>query len=56
MASIALVNATTYASAAEEKVIRVFEAPSNFLTNFKNIVGSELVDGGVKGKMDYLFL
>ncbi|KAI5634457.1 elongator complex protein 2 [Phthorimaea operculella] len=42
MASLALVNATTFASAAEEKVIRVFRAPANFTHNFENITGSSL--------------
>ncbi|XP_037295627.1 probable elongator complex protein 2 [Manduca sexta] len=43
LASLALITSTTYASAAEEKVIRVFTAPHNLITNFKNIVGDELV-------------
>ncbi|KAJ2952462.1 hypothetical protein O0L34_g6771 [Tuta absoluta] len=42
MASLALVTATTFASAAEEKVIRVFRAPANFTHNFENITGSSL--------------
>lgn len=42
MASLALVAATTFASAAEEKVIRVFKAPHNFITNFCNITGVEI--------------
>ncbi|CAB3252069.1 unnamed protein product [Arctia plantaginis] len=39
MASVALINSTTFVSAAEEKVIRVFRAPHNFVQNFQNIVG-----------------
>ncbi|CAK1582338.1 unnamed protein product [Parnassius mnemosyne] len=49
MASLALVNSSTFASAAEEKVIRVFQAPHNFLQNFNNIVGEPLVVGDVGG-------
>ncbi|CAH0604453.1 unnamed protein product [Chrysodeixis includens] len=51
MASLALINSTTFASAAEEKVIRVFRAPHNFVHNFKNIVGIELEGdtGGPEG-------
>ncbi|XP_052753820.1 elongator complex protein 2 [Galleria mellonella] len=48
MAGLAIVSSTVYASAAEEKVIRVFRAPHNFLQNFKNIVGEEL-DGDTEG-------
>ncbi|KAM3961817.1 elongator complex protein 2 [Aphomia sociella] len=51
MASLALVSSTVFASAAEEKVIRVFRAPHNFLHNFKNIVGEVLDEdtGGPEG-------
>ncbi|KOB52089.1 Uncharacterized protein OBRU01_26547, partial [Operophtera brumata] len=42
MQSLALVNGTKFASAAEEKVIRVFEAPTNFIHNFANITGEVL--------------
>ncbi|XP_059047809.1 elongator complex protein 2 [Achroia grisella] len=51
MASLAMVSSTVFASAAEEKVIRVFRAPHNFLQNFKNIVGDVLDEGseGPKG-------
>ncbi|KAL0841700.1 hypothetical protein ABMA28_013972 [Loxostege sticticalis] len=51
LASLALVNSTTFASAAEEKVIRVFRAPHNFLHNFKSITGAELVDEGAGGEV-----
>ncbi|RVE43314.1 hypothetical protein evm_012018 [Chilo suppressalis] len=44
LASLAIVDATTFVSAAEEKVIRVFRAPHNFLQNYRNIVGETLVD------------
>lgn len=33
-----------YASGAEEKVIRVFEAPTNFVENFKRICGVDVGD------------
>ncbi|XP_068629585.1 elongator complex protein 2 [Battus philenor] len=49
MASLAPVSSTTFASAAEEKVIRVFQAPHNFLQNFKNIVGEQLVSEEIGG-------
>ncbi|XP_048479494.1 elongator complex protein 2 [Plutella xylostella] len=42
MSSLALVSATTLVSAAEEKVVRVFRAPHNFVENFKNITGVEI--------------
>ncbi|CAK1552679.1 unnamed protein product [Leptosia nina] len=42
MCSLAPIRAGVYASAAEEKVIRVFQAPNNFVTNFKNITSQEL--------------
>lgn len=48
MASLAVINSVTFASAAEEKVIRVFKAPHNFVHNFKNIVG-EILEGDGKG-------
>lgn len=37
MSSIALLSRYRFASSAEEKVIRVFNAPTNFIENFKNI-------------------
>ncbi|XP_075969096.1 elongator complex protein 2-like [Anticarsia gemmatalis] len=46
LASLALVNSTTFVSAAEEKVIRVFRAPHNFVHNFKNIVGDVIEQDG----------
>ncbi|XP_072944394.1 elongator complex protein 2 [Epargyreus clarus] len=49
MASLAMVSPTTFASAAEEKVIRVFRAPHNFVQNFQNITGCALADGDVGG-------
>lgn len=42
MQSLALFSGTAFASAAEEKVIRVFEAPTNFVHNFANITGEVL--------------
>ncbi|XP_045446018.1 probable elongator complex protein 2 [Melitaea cinxia] len=49
LASLAIISPTCYASAAEEKVLRVFRAPHNFVQNFKNIVGDTFVGDGVKG-------
>lgn len=37
MACIASLGRFRYASGAEEKVVRVFEAPKNFLENFGRI-------------------
>ncbi|KAJ8725359.1 hypothetical protein PYW08_003542 [Mythimna loreyi] len=48
LSSLALINSTTFASAAEEKVIRVFRAPHNFVHNFKNITG-EVIEEDRKG-------
>ncbi|XP_047504367.1 elongator complex protein 2 isoform X1 [Pieris napi] len=42
LCSLAPLGAGLYASAAEEKVIRVFQAPGNFICNFQNITGQEL--------------
>ncbi|KAI8435390.1 hypothetical protein MSG28_003708 [Choristoneura fumiferana] len=42
MAAVALVSARVLASAAEEKVVRVFAAPANFDANYANIVGAPL--------------
>ncbi|CAH2074745.1 unnamed protein product, partial [Iphiclides podalirius] len=49
MASIAPVGASAFASAADEKVVRVFSAPHNFLHNFASIVGERLTDGQTEG-------
>lgn len=42
MASLCLVDSVTFASAAEEKVVRAFRAPHNFLNHFRAIVGEAL--------------
>ncbi|KAF2896230.1 hypothetical protein ILUMI_09946 [Ignelater luminosus] len=55
MSSIALLSRYQFASSAEEKVIRIFNAPTNFIENFKNICkisDDEMqngVDAGPKG-------
>lgn len=55
MAALAPLSATAFASAAEEKVIRVFQAPHNFLQNFHNIVGEKLVEEETGGELFLLF-
>ncbi|XP_053624661.1 elongator complex protein 2 [Plodia interpunctella] len=42
LSSLAMLPNNCFASSAEEKVVRIFKAPNNFLTNFKNITGVEL--------------
>lgn len=37
MSTIAVLSRYGYASGAEEKVIRVFKAPVNFVENFRNL-------------------
>lgn len=37
MSSIAILSRYKFASSAEEKIIRIFEAPRNFIDNFKRI-------------------
>lgn len=51
LAAIAPISSRTFASAAEEKVIRVFDAPSNFAHNYQAIVGQPLggEDAGAEG-------
>lgn len=39
MSSLAILGKYKYASGAEEKVIRAFSAPNNFVENFKRISG-----------------
>ncbi|KAF9822433.1 hypothetical protein SFRURICE_017708 [Spodoptera frugiperda] len=48
LSSLALVSSTIFASAAEEKVIRVFKAPHNFVQNYRNITG-EVIEGDTGG-------
>ncbi|XP_045491637.1 probable elongator complex protein 2 isoform X1 [Colias croceus] len=48
MCSVSMISPTEYASAAEEKVVRVFKAPANFIQNFQNITGEEL-EGDTQG-------
>lgn len=37
ISSLAVISRYKYASGAEEKVIRIFEAPATFLDNFKRL-------------------
>lgn len=48
LAALSLVSPTLLVSAAEEKVVRVFRAPTNFLANYKSIVG-EALEAEVEG-------
>lgn len=51
MSSLAVISRYSYASAAEEKVIRVFQAPVNFVQNCRNLCltapdeGDEILTG-----------
>ncbi|XP_052737430.1 elongator complex protein 2 isoform X2 [Bicyclus anynana] len=49
LAAVALVSPAAFVSAAEEKVLRVFAAPHNFIHNFNNITGETLVGDDAKG-------
>ncbi|XP_060810838.1 elongator complex protein 2 [Amyelois transitella] len=49
MSSLAVLPNNSFASSAEEKVVRVFKAPHNFINNFKNITGIELEETDDKG-------
>ena len=42
MQCIAMIHRYRYASGADEKVIRVFDAPNNFIGNFCNICSMDL--------------
>lgn len=42
-----------FASGADEKVIRAFTAPQNFLENFRRLCLKNVVDGEVTG--DYFY-
>lgn len=42
MQCLAMVGRYQYVSGADEKVLRVFKAPRNFVENFANIVGTSL--------------
>ena len=42
LSSIAVLGPFRYASGAEEKIIRVFEAPNNFRANLNRICGTQL--------------
>ncbi|GBP43642.1 Probable elongator complex protein 2 [Eumeta japonica] len=44
MSSLAIVSSTVFVSGAEEKVIRAFRAPQNFLQNFCNITTEKLTE------------
>lgn len=42
MQCLAMVGRFLFVSGADEKVLRVFKAPRNFVENFANIVGTSL--------------
>lgn len=46
MNSITIISRYMFASSAEEKIIRVFQAPANFVENFKNLCLVENNDNG----------
>lgn len=45
MSSLAMISRYKFVSGAEEKVIRAFEAPVNFVENFRRICGIKIDDG-----------
>nr|XP_018912100.1 PREDICTED: probable elongator complex protein 2 [Bemisia tabaci]XP_018912102.1 PREDICTED: probable elongator complex protein 2 [Bemisia tabaci] len=45
LSCIAAISRTKFASGAEEKVVRTFAAPSNFLKNFKSLSNIDLQEG-----------
>lgn len=54
MRCIAVIDDSSFASGADEKVLRVFEAPTNFFDTFSSISGQTLCEqrssAGVKGR------
>lgn len=57
MQCLALLSRYKFASAAEEKIVRIFQAPGNFVENFRNLVtqkdddleGNEIIKSNQKG-------
>lgn len=63
MQCLAMVGKFQFVSGADEKVLRVFQAPRNFVENFANISGTsreKLLAGSVSTRLDedqlFLFL
>jgi len=46
MQALALLSRYKFASGAEEKIVRTFQAPANFIENFRHISGIENDDAG----------
>lgn len=44
MSCIAVLSDTSFVSGAEEKVLRAFQAPVNFIDNFRRICGVDVSD------------
>lgn len=58
MQCLALVGRFQFVSGADEKVLRVFQAPRNFVENFANISGTsmeKLLASGVSSQKDLFF-
>lgn len=59
MQCLAMVGRFQFVSGADEKVLRVFQAPRNFVENFANISGNsreKLLTSSVSAKLNYYLL
>lgn len=53
MQAICKLSRFRFASGAEEKIVRTFQAPANFIENFKNLcnISSEEIDAIIECKL-----
>lgn len=58
MQTICCLGRFRFASGAEEKIVRTFQAPVNFIENFKRLSGIEdsNLDKIIEGKNEYIFI